>query len=324
MKNQKIYDTYWYFAAERQNIFFNKFLGKKPPYSQDPIFQQYKFCNAYRAADRVSQYLIKSVIYCDKFNELDLAFRILFFRLFNKISTWQKIEEHFGQIRLNNFDFEKYSNFLDSLHKNEPIYGNAYILCANKAYGFDHKHQNHLALLKYIFKESKTGYHLLNSKSLKELFAGLKALPLFGDFMAYQSAIDLNYSTLFNFSENDFTIAGPGARRGIRKCFGDTRRSDQCIIQFMVENQQKEFSRLNVKFQDLFGRPLHAIDCQNLFCEVDKYCRVKFPKIKSNRSRIKTTYRENKSEINYFFPPKWNINANIKPETISKPSPLEE
>ena len=42
-------------------------------------------------------------------------------------------------------------------------------------------------------------------------------LPLIGNFMAYQLAIDLNYSDVFNFDENDFTIAGPGALRGIKK-----------------------------------------------------------------------------------------------------------
>lgn len=30
-KKQEIYDLYWYFAYERQNIFWNKLNGKKAP-----------------------------------------------------------------------------------------------------------------------------------------------------------------------------------------------------------------------------------------------------------------------------------------------------
>ena len=56
------YDTYWRFAAERQAIFFRRFAGAPAPWTDDPILQRYKFTNAYRASDRVSQYLIREVI----------------------------------------------------------------------------------------------------------------------------------------------------------------------------------------------------------------------------------------------------------------------
>src|SRR5665213_109406 len=40
-----------------------------------------------------------------------------------------------------------------------------------------------------------------------------------------------------------------------------------------------QFSRLGLKFRSLFGRPLQLIDCQNLFCEVDKYARYAHPEV---------------------------------------------
>ena len=55
---QEVYDTYWRTVAERQEIFFKKLKGESPPYTTDPIFQTYKFCNVYRVSDRVSQFLI--------------------------------------------------------------------------------------------------------------------------------------------------------------------------------------------------------------------------------------------------------------------------
>src|SRR4051812_26195126 len=58
-----VFDSYWRFAAERQAIFFRRIEGARAPWTNDPILGTYKFTNAYRASDRVSQYLIRSVIY---------------------------------------------------------------------------------------------------------------------------------------------------------------------------------------------------------------------------------------------------------------------
>lgn len=58
---QHIYDLYWYFAAERQAIFDRRVAGMAQPWTHDPILQTFKFCNVYRATDRVSQYMIREV-----------------------------------------------------------------------------------------------------------------------------------------------------------------------------------------------------------------------------------------------------------------------
>ena len=88
IKRQEIYDLYWYFAYERQNIFIKKLNGEEPPWTEDPILQEYKFCNSYRVNDRVSQYLLKNVIYNNKvYKDEDTLFRIILFKLFNKEST---------------------------------------------------------------------------------------------------------------------------------------------------------------------------------------------------------------------------------------------
>ena len=61
LKPTVVYDTYWRFAAERQEIFFRRVVRtSQPPWTADPILAEYKFTNAYRASDRVSQYLIRT------------------------------------------------------------------------------------------------------------------------------------------------------------------------------------------------------------------------------------------------------------------------
>jgi hypothetical protein len=324
----KIYEKYWYFAAERQLVFFRRLNGYPEPWTEDKILQQFKFCNAYRASDRVSQFLIKHVLYSQPYNPEDLVFRTILFKIFNKIETWMFLEQHLGQITLDNFNFDLYDSLLKRARETFPIYTSAYMSCANKAFGFDTKHQNHLALIEMMIRDGAIR-RILEANSFKEIFLILKSYPLIGDFVAYQIATDINYSDAVNFSESDFTVAGPGAVRGIEKCFTNTGSLDHSgIIKWMYDNQEREFERLGVKFNSLWGRRLQLIDCQNLFCEVDKYTRVAVPELKSNRKKIKHKFRPN-PRINYFYPPKWNINGricermNLPPLKSSKATQIE-
>ena len=314
---QEVYDTYWKFAAERQEIFFKRILDYPQPWTKDEILKTHKFCNTYRASDRVSQYLIKNVIYSGIENEEDVIFRIILFKIFNKIETWQLLEQEIGDIRLSTFDFDRYSQILQySIDIGKPIYTNAYMSCANKVFGYEKKHQNHLALIEQMFIKDKIVKTICSSPNMETTFKFLQKYPLIGNFMAYQLVTDINYSEVVDFSEQSFTVVGPGSQRGIKKCFYDIgNKSYEDVIKWMCENQDKEFDRLGIQFKNLWGRPLQYIDCQGLFCETDKYCRAAFPELKSNRKRIKAKFQINNQEIDFFYPPKWNINDKVK-ETL--------
>ena len=62
-KVSEVYESYWRFAAERQNVFFRRARGEARPWTGNAVLTTYKFTNAYRASDRASQYLIRNVIY---------------------------------------------------------------------------------------------------------------------------------------------------------------------------------------------------------------------------------------------------------------------
>ncbi len=310
-KRQKVYDLYWYFAYERQNIFWKKLNGEEAPWTEDEILQTYKFCNSYRVNDRVSQYLLKNVIYNGKkYKDEDMIFRILLFKLFNKESTWELLLNHFEDITLETFDIKEYSKVLENALSNGiKIYNDAYISCANKAFGYDRKHDNHLALLDKIFRIDKAYLKILNAKTMEEGFHIIKSYPLIGNFMAYQFVTDINYSDVVDWKEDEFTVAGPGSLRGIKKCFLDKgKMTNEDIIRYMYEHQDAEFKRLGFNFKRIGNRPLQLIDCQNIFCELDKYCRQAFPDLKSNRTKIKKKYTPKPDKIKYVYPPKWNMN----------------
>lgn len=78
-----IYELYWYFAAERQRAFERRVAGEVWPWTDDPILQEYKFCNVFRAADCVSQYMIRDVCYHEEpCSSEDRLFQIIAFRTF--------------------------------------------------------------------------------------------------------------------------------------------------------------------------------------------------------------------------------------------------
>ncbi|PWG04401.1 nucleotide kinase domain-containing protein [Polaribacter aquimarinus] len=313
-KKSEVYKTYWKFAEERQNIFFNR-INNELIWTNDEILQKHKFTNAYRASDRVSQYLIKNVIYNHNQEAKEVLFRILLFKTFNKIDTWEILLSRLGQISYRQYNFELYDEILTSLMNNgKSIYSGAYIMTSGRSkFGYSKKHRNHLRLIEFMIEDDLTD-KVVNSKSLGNLFNLLKEYPTIGNFLAYQYAIDINYSNLVDFDEMDFVFPGPGALDGIKKCFTDIGEySESDIIKYVTENQNLEFKRNDIDFKNLWGRQLQLIDCQNLFCEVDKYARVAHPNVLgiSGRSRIKQIFKPQKKEIEYWYPPKWNINKNI-------------
>jgi hypothetical protein len=151
----------------------------------------------------------------------------------------------------------------------------------------------------------------------------LRSYPLMGEFLAFQYTIDLNYGPLLDFDEDDFVVAGPGAVSGISKCFSDTAGMSAAeIIRWVTDHQEREFDRLGIGFRDLFGRRLRQIDCQNLFCEVNKYARVAHPEVSGadGRTNIKQVFTASeRPPIQYWFPPKWGINENIPALPTSAP-----
>ncbi len=306
-----VYDTYWRFAYERQKIFMKRVNGETAPWTNDQILKKYKFTNAYRASDRVSQYLIKNVIYSSIEKEEDVLFRILLFKTFNKIETWKYLSEKLGEISYTSYQRKNYSKALSELYcSGNTIYSGAYIMASGKTvFGNDRKFENHLDLIELIMK-SGIANKVSSCHSLKDLYELLLTYPTIGTFLAYQYAIDINYSELCNFDEMEFVVAGPGAKSGIKKCFKNASAySESDIIRYMADNQQKEFEKRGLNFDYLWGRKLQLIDCQNLFCETDKYARVAHPEIvgTSNRNRIKQKFSENSERIDLFYPPKWNL-----------------
>ncbi len=306
----EVFDTYWRFAAARQAIYLARLAGAHGPWSEDRILRDFRFTNVYRAADRVSQFLIQNVIYSDgaPADPDSVVFRVLLYKIFNRISTWHRLEDALGPIEWPSYHYTHFARVLDDAANDGPIYSAAYLMPPPRL-GEQGKHRNHLRLLERMVRDGMART-VSGSGSLTSVYERLVSYPSIGRFLGFQYTIDLNYTPLMEGNENEFVVAGPGACDGIRKCFGPQSAGIEAdIIRHMVDRQDEYFASLGIEFGGLFGRPLHLIDCQNLFCEVDKYARVAHPDAAgiSGRIRIKQRFRPSRDRLMAVFPPRWGL-----------------
>jgi alpha-glutamyl/putrescinyl thymine pyrophosphorylase clade 1 len=311
LKPTIVFTSYWRFAVERQEVYHRRVRGEPAPWSNDPVMRANKFTNAYRAADRVSQYLIRRVIGEDKESAENTFFRILLFKLFNKIDTWELLVSKFGQPCVEHFRIDSYCDVLNqAFARGERLYSAAYIMPSGGRTGFPRKHQMHLHLLKQMLLDELPS-RMAEAGTMERAFALLRSCPTLGDFLAYQFVTDLNYSQLTNFDESEFVVPGPGAKGGLQKCFSSLGNlSEADVIRLVTDRQEECLRALRLRFPTLWGRPLQLIDCQNLFCEVNKYARVVHPDFSENagRTRIKQKLRPAGRLAPPMFPAKWGLN----------------
>jgi len=310
-KPTEVYNIYWRFASERHSIFLSRLQGNVAPWTDDPILQAYKFTNSYRANDRVSQFLLSDVIGSDDLEWEDTFFRILLFKIFNKISTWELLEEALGEIDAGSFSLDVYDKILSTaLSSGTTIFSAAYIMpSGGKEAGGARKHLVFLRLLQRMLSDDLP-QRILESGAMHKAFDMLVSYPMIGNFLAYQFITDLNYSRHLGFTETEFVVPGPGARDGIAKCFCDLGGFGEAdIIRLIQDRQLEECERAGVPCPSLWGRAMQLIDCQNVFCEVDKYSRVAFPNVlgRTTRTRIKQRYRASDPLPIPTYPAKWGI-----------------
>jgi hypothetical protein len=309
-----VYDSYWRFAAARQDVYLKRLAGDPPPWTADPVISGWRFTNVYRASDRVSQHLIRDVIYGGDPDPEETVFRILLFKWFNRIDTWQLLTDRLGPPRLDSFNPVLAERTLTDIRvSGRPVYSAAYIVPPVPGEPGP-KHAGHLALTMRMLDAGITDA-IVAAGSLEGVYRWLRAWPGVGDFLAYQMAIDLNYSAVIDYDEDEFVVPGPGAKDGVAKAWpGASPRDAARLIQLTKDEQDEQFARLGVPFTGLFGRPLKLIDCQNLYCELSKYARVAHPEVvgRLGRTKIKQAYRAERSPRPLprpFFPPKWELDV---------------
>lgn len=179
----EVFRTFFWFVCERQRVFQRRLLGQPPPWTEDEYLASHPFINVFRVFDRNTQFILKRVIGERQYSLKDAFFRVLLFRTFNKIETWELLETKRGSLTWDTFDIEAYEDILDAAPG--ALYSGCYIMPSPLVFGFRTNHENHLRLIDLMM--SLKVYDRLNSmKHLKDAHGYLCLFPSMGEFTAMQ------------------------------------------------------------------------------------------------------------------------------------------
>ncbi|KAG6327393.1 hypothetical protein ID866_11696, partial [Astraeus odoratus] len=267
------FDTFWRLAAERHAIDERRRSGSPLPWTTDPILRSHKFCNTFRVLDRGCQYLIAEVIEIGPQSLEEVTFRVLLFSLYTSTNTYETLRRKIQPFTWADYKRDNYEKVLRQLYdKGIPIYTGAYQKPAPDL-GFAENFMNHLVFMEVLMQELPD--RLKKAEYMADIFEWLRTFRSMGDFTSYQLLLNLSYSNVMNFSDNDFVVIGIGSRRGLQRCFKGNipRCAEVDLVRWIQSSQNEHFARLGLTFNGLGPehRPMMLCDIEHTLCELDKY-----------------------------------------------------
>ncbi|KII93460.1 hypothetical protein PLICRDRAFT_49507 [Plicaturopsis crispa FD-325 SS-3] len=327
IQTTKVFDTFWWFAAERHRVNIHRQKGlPEDEWTDDTILKKYHFCNPFRVADRVSQYIISDVVEKGSQDPDEIVFRVTLFNMFTKIDTWELLEEELGPLTWASFDRNQYGRVLRRAKDSGiSLYTGAFQKPGPKLGNHD-TFMDHLELLQMLMEHDLRGI-CQRAAYIVDVFEFLMSWPSLADFTAYQLLINLSYTPVLNFCESDFVVLGLGAISGLKKCF---RVSDGThgveIVQWMQRTQHEHFARLGLALPELGPerRVMQLVDFEHTLCEVDKYARVKHRDVHGARSQLKKCYTPSSKPYprELRLPRAWSHPARQRPRV--RPTPVQK
>lgn len=287
------------FARLRYNLFLDNFTanpnatigGLLGTYCTEKqghgIFGVAKFTNVFRFLDRVSQGAVK-IANLNGLEPDNYAALIYLFRLFNNLDTWERFpykEEpvaHLGDIQ----------PWIDNeTAQGRSVYGRAYLLSSAFPYSI------YVEILKDLIS---TGNYkrLLYDENLAHKYDTLHEYKGFGEFLAYQFALDFSYYNVNVDDYDTFVVPGVGAVRGASRIFNNISKRKLGFVMADIAREWKP----DFKF---FGWSIKGNDVQNVFCEFDKYARTELTDMPVTKGRARTNtrkYTATKAPYEIYFP----------------------
>lgn len=276
----------WYWMAERHKIYLKKRDGAEPPWTADPILQEYRFCNVFRELDTVTIWIRENIReqYADHPN---LWFMLAIARTINWPPTLYEImQENLWPVE-GRWRGQEVADLLDErMDRNQKVYTGAYMIRAESDPNnpwYDKTKQQYIAgcVLGNLWQDREK-----ITEALKQLEYGwlqsahklFKQYHGWGPFMAYELVTDLRHT---RYLENATDIstwanAGPGALRGLNRLRGvdpntpmSQQEANERMHDLLVECHKHE------ELCFILDEIPEMRDIEHSLCETDKYLRVK-------------------------------------------------
>lgn len=271
--NLQAYQTFWYFINERERIYQAKEKGLPKPWSFDPIFQKWKFCNVFRTQDKQTKWLLDNVIRPKHSwppgSNGTILFNLYAFRAFNWYETYDLLRNVQSEW-INPWNENHAKSILSShVHNGNQLVSGAYMIRGMEGRP---KYESIPEVLTQVWEKKDYLASLVSStNSMETAYNWLLEQRFYGwgPFTTYQVLLDLTYTRLLNNPSdiNTWCIFGPGAKRGIRLIYEDVPTSDMLTVTRELWSHQEDNLKPHVP-------PLTLQDIEFSLCELSKYWRI--------------------------------------------------
>ena len=261
-------DRYTYWIEERERIrHLKEELKQDPPWTEDPILKEFKFCQVFREDDRTTRWF-RTHMREPLRNSPDVFMATIAFRFFNLIETGRTLLD-------NNLHIEwDRPKAIEEIKKNPKWITGAYIV---KSPNRMDKVTGVTECVSHLWDDRENIIKQLESfTTLEEAWRFLMQYPYIGPFVSYEMVTDLRHTYLL---ENATDICswgnpGPGAMRGLNRLTGRPlefcKRSwdwhSEMLDLYDWCSQKLDLSKLNYPFE--------MREVEGGLCEFDKYSRI--------------------------------------------------
>lgn len=320
--NEEMLRRYAYYQKERTAIYVKKEIEKSPkPWSDNTMFQDFKFTMTKRWLDRESRNLINGVL-----NREDISFenKILNCVVFRLVNRWKSFELLPG----NYIDFYRdwkesdWKELRDHIFNSgiKGIYTDAYFVSGTlralkiKLSKTDdtivqesNPYDSLITLYKYVLVNKELILSTLNEDTPDGIVVALSNIYGLGKFLSFQIFSDWSYIKEFSYSDNAAFSVGPGTERGLKHFFDDfDGLSLKEAIYWVRENIQRLCDERDIEwdleswfwFLEPHQRTWTLGDIGNSFCEFDKTTRIWTKELQDlNRKRVRKYDLANQKKV---------------------------
>lgn len=268
-------------------------LRKDPPWTTDQVLRDFRFTNIRREHDKESKWVIEHITSNPELSYEDKLLNVILFRLYNKHETAELISMPFKFSETPDWNPEWYRSLFEAALVEDPkrVFFTAAFHTVGmkntlkKVTGESYAPMRILKFIKILINEGLVD-DIKACTNQQEVYQTLTDYNGIGRFLAYQFYVDMTYIAEFPFSENEFTVAGPGCVMGLNYLFEDRdgMSYEECLFwlrdnldRLFVEELGKDWDAKRV-FWDLpeEDRCFNVMSLENCFCELSKYIRAKY------------------------------------------------
>lgn len=259
------------FMCERHRIYQRRQMGMQRPWTQDPILQDYRFCNVYRELDTETIWIKEN--WRDTLGDHGFLF---FAMLVARVVNWHETLNDMS-IPIP-YDAKRFQRALCKRSAlGQKVWTGAYMITTHRVAMPKEKYYAE-RVLQPIWDARK---HIAPKEgdTLAAFHARLAAQDGIGDFLAAQVVADTKHYGHLRQATDWWTWAamGEGSRRGLNRVFERPykQRMNPAIWQRDFDMLFDAVTRFIQRERNHNLLPIDAQDLQNCLCEFDKYERVR-------------------------------------------------